>query len=65
MKELRISDLASARTGHLDPVGENRLLDAIDLASDHDQVTWLLNDHGKRIAAIVPVSAVDWVYRDE
>lgn len=30
------------------------LEDAIDLASDQDQMTWLL-DHGKRIAAIVPV----------
>jgi hypothetical protein len=42
---------------------EERLLsglqDAIDLASDQDQVTWL-TDHGRRIAAIVPVSRAEW-----
>jgi len=41
---------------------EERLLsgleDAIDLASDQGTVTWL-TDHGKRIAAIVPVDFVE------
>jgi hypothetical protein len=32
------------------------LQDAIDLASDQDQMTWMVSD-GKRVAAIVPV---DW-----
>jgi hypothetical protein len=58
MKELEISHLASVRTGHLDGVGEQRLLDAIDLASDQNQGTWLL-DHGRRIAAIVPVDVAE------
>jgi len=31
---------------------------AIDLASDRDQMTWL-TDHGKRIAAIVPVDVAE------
>jgi hypothetical protein len=32
----------------------NDLMDAIDLASDQDQMTWLVRHDGKRIAAIVP-----------
>lgn len=32
--------------------------DAVDLASDQDQVTWL-TDGGKRVAAIVPVEAAE------
>jgi hypothetical protein len=34
------------------------IADAIDLASDQDQITWL-TDHGKRVAAIVPVDVAD------
>jgi hypothetical protein len=34
--------------------------DAVDNASDQDRVTWL-TDHGKRVAAIVPVDlAENW-----
>jgi hypothetical protein len=46
---------------HIDSVERmyaDELLDAIDLASDQDQMTWLLSD-GKRIAAIVPVSEAE------
>lgn len=35
-----------------------RFVDAADLASDQDQVTWL-TDGGKRVAAIVPVEAAE------
>jgi hypothetical protein len=37
---------------------EHNVQDAIDLASDQDGVTWL-TDHGKRIAAIVPVDTAE------
>jgi hypothetical protein len=39
-------------------VYEARVNDAIDLASDQDQGTWLTED-GKRIAAIVPVDVLE------
>jgi hypothetical protein len=39
------------------------LEDAIDLASDQDQMTWL-TDHGKRIAAIVPVDVAERYAQD-
>ena len=35
-----------------------KLIEAIDLASDQGQVTWL-TDGGKRIAAIVPVDVAE------
>lgn len=35
------------------------LIDAVDLASDQDQATWLTSD-GKRIAAIVPVDMAEY-----
>jgi antitoxin (DNA-binding transcriptional repressor) of toxin-antitoxin stability system len=34
------------------------LEDAIDRAADQDQMTWL-TDHGKKIAAIVPVEQAE------
>lgn len=34
------------------------LLDAVDLASDQDTITWL-TDNGRRIAAIVPVDVAE------
>lgn len=37
-----------------DPETAEKIQDAFDLASDHDQITWL-TENGKRIAAIVPV----------
>ena len=41
----------------------DELMDAIDLASDQDQMTWLVSD-GKRIAAIVPVDVAEAHERD-
>lgn len=41
-------------------VAADELMDAIDLASDQGQVTWVLSD-GKRIAAIVPVDVAEAV----
>jgi hypothetical protein len=35
--------------------GESVLADAVDLASDQGQVTFLLDERGRRIAAVVPV----------
>jgi hypothetical protein len=37
--------------------------DAIDLASDQDQMTYLTNSEGKRIAAIVPVDMAEHATR--
>ena len=36
----------------------DELMDAIDLASDQDQMTWLVSD-GRRVAAIVPVDQAE------
>jgi hypothetical protein len=41
----------------------NDLMDAIDLASDQDQMTWLIDGEGKRIAAIVPVESAETALR--
>lgn len=37
---------------------DEKLLDAIDLASDQDTVTWL-TESGRRVAAIVPVDVAE------
>jgi hypothetical protein len=37
----------------------DKINDAIDLASDQDQMTWL-TENGKRIAAIVPVEVAEF-----
>ena len=47
--ELRETSLATGQA----------ILDAIDLASDQDQMTWITNG-GKRIAAIVPVEQAEY-----
>lgn len=43
--------------------GCETLSDAIDAASDQDQITWL-TDRGRRIAAIVPVDVAGQAVRD-
>ena len=46
--------------GDLDAMAyQERIADAIDLASDQDQMTWLTDATGKRIAAIVPVDVAE------
>lgn len=43
---------------NLEEVGD-KMLDAIDLAADQGQKTWLLSAEGERIAAIVPVDVAE------
>lgn len=38
---------------------DEKLYDAIDAASGQDRITWLLNDEGRRVAAIVPVDVAE------
>lgn len=52
LPELELNEL------HDTPTYEARVNDAIDLASDQDQATWL-TEGGKRIAAIVPVDVLE------
>ena len=52
LPELELNHLHDTTTYEL------RVNDAIDLASDQDQATWLTED-GKRIAAIVPVDVLE------
>jgi hypothetical protein len=56
MRELEIGNLGSSAET------EDGLQDAIDLASDQDEGTWLTQD-GKRIAAIVPVDMAEYALR--
>jgi len=43
--------------GNADP---SELADAIDLASDQDQPTWIYDSAGGKVAAIVPVEMLEY-----
>lgn len=60
-REVDISHLLEAHCEDGDMAVSN-LQDAIDRASDQDQMTWLA-DHGKRVAAIVPVEDGEFAER--
>jgi hypothetical protein len=38
---------------------QDKIYDAIDRASDQDRSTWLTDEHGKPVAAVVPVEVLE------
>jgi hypothetical protein len=58
--ELDIGPAAFPRDSWKNDVAD-AFMDAIDLASDQDTVTWLTED-GKRVAAIVPVDMAEHLH---
>jgi len=55
-----MSEIAAIRLDTFGNADPSEVVDAIDLASDQDQPTWIFDNAGGKVAAIVPVEVLEY-----